>query len=944
MRYSEVNNLKAKEQDLLQRVKMKPELRPLFFRKVKGLKWFEALFEEGYFNAQNIPKPIPAAQADYVSIPQWEICDYLVKTVSELAGENVLKYAPRFLDIISNATTYAKENEFGNYHVWWQFSKIISEIPSQFIPLEFLDVVDYWLDDKFERGLVAERLGNKWFLKLVEEKNDHASELATRLLNVLYKTILVEKELGERKKREFLFRFDHYYAEKITNNIAFLAGRGLGMRAILVFRFKLEEMLSELDNDNWSSVWQPAIEEHDQNKNRKHPQNVIIKGYRESLRGFFEYHPEEAIEYIGEILQSPFQTIQRLAVFFIAERFTLCEKYIDRLFDKEFFTSNYRHELWHFLNRSYHFLTQKQKDQIIGLIKDKKRLDDNGKLIEGATAYEHATWLSAIKDAGEKEKNLYGEAVATAKAEPEHPDFSSYMSSGWISQKSPYSVDELSSLSIEELIRALSTYKGGHSWLEPGIEGLVKTVKDLIKASPSYFYADLLKFANLDLAYIYGVIGAYSELWTEKANLPWDDIWYYLLEFCLTVVRSDRFWSEENAQARDAFVANRYWIVGAIGRLLEAGAKADEHSFHEKYHNDVETLIAFLLKHEKGEEFKEDSDAVSIAINSPRGKCIEALINLTLRSCRLSDQKNNKDHSQIWEHFQHYYDAEMNRAAFGEYEFSTLVTNYLPNFLYMSRDWVKDNLERIFDQTNYLKWLCAMQGFSYVGTVYQEIFSFLSKHGDIIKVLDDKNIKDRVQERTIQHIVIAYLNDYEQLGYDSSLIRTLINRKIIGELKQIVWFIWTLRKEDENDNKLKGKVFELWPLLMTVLDCSTREGRELASSLCRWATFIDHLDEERKNLLLAIAPYADESHNSYDLLESIAHFSNKHPFEANELWLKMLEGSTPDYPEEAIRQILSNLIAQGTKGMVLARETVSEYIKQGVEKPAIWLRELTGTS
>lgn len=937
-----MSELSAKEQDLLQRVRAKPKLRTLFFRKVKGLKWFDALREEGYFNAQNIPEPVPTKQEGYVNIPRWEIGEYLVKTASELTGEDGSRYAPCFLEIISNATAYAKERGFGNYHVWWQFAEVISKIPSKFVSTAFIDVVDYWIGDKFERGLVANEVGGKWFVKLLDEGSDHAQELAVNLLEILYKVDFVEREAGKRKKRDALLRFDHYHADKITKKVAFLAGRQLGRQAILVFHSKLEETLDVLGNDTWSAIWQPAIEEHEQNKHRKDPENVLVQGYRECLSGYLEYHPEESCDYVAEMIASPFQTVQRLAIYCISHQFLICRTYAERLIDQKFLHSNYRHETWHFINRNYALFDHGQKKKVIVLIKDRKRHNENGVLLEGATAYEQAIWLAAIKDLGKQEKNLYREVVALAKTEPDHPDFSSYMSFGRGGQESPYSVDELSALSIEELFHTLATYKGGVGWREPGIEGFVKAVKQLIKASPLRFYADLAIFADLDLAYVYSVIEAYSELWKEKANLPWDDIWRYLLEFCSAVVRRDRFWNEENSRQRDVFVANRYWVVGAIGRLLEAGAKSDEHAFHKKYHVEVESLIVFLLQNEKGEKFEAKSDAVSIAINSPRGHCIEALINLSLRSCRLSDRENNKGHSKVWGQFQHYYDAELRRAEIGEYEFSTLVTNYLPNFLYMSGDWVRANLERIFDQTNYLKWLCAMQGYSYVGTVYQEIYRYLSEHGDLLKVLDDENIKDRVEERVIEHIVVAFLNDFESLADDSSLIRVLINRMDFEELSHIVWFVCTLRKEDYN--KPRGKVYELWPLLMGVVDFSTIEGRKLASSLCHWASFIDHLDEERKALLLAIAPYADESHNSYDILKSIANLSNRQPFEANEIWLRILEGSAPDYPEEAIRQILSNLVAQGDEGKRLARETVSEYLKQGVERPSIWLRELTNDS
>src|SRR4030066_2338747 len=150
MRCSAMNELSPKERDLLERVKAKPELRTIFFRKVKGLKWFDALYELGDFNADNIPAPTPAKEEGYVNIPRWEVVDYLVKTVQEIENQSAMNYVPRILDIIAGATAHAKANDYGNYHVWWQFAEVLSQIPTELISPEHLDVVDYWLDDKYE--------------------------------------------------------------------------------------------------------------------------------------------------------------------------------------------------------------------------------------------------------------------------------------------------------------------------------------------------------------------------------------------------------------------------------------------------------------------------------------------------------------------------------------------------------------------------------------------------------------------------------------------------------------------------------------------------------------------------------------------------------------------------------------------------------------------------
>lgn len=100
-----------------------------------------------------------------------------------------------------------------------------------------------------------------------------------------------------------------------------------------------------------------------------------------------------------------------------------------------------------------------------------------------------------------------------------------------------------------------------------------------------------------------------------------------------------------------------------------------------------------------------------------------------------------------------------------------------------------------------------MQGYSFVGTVYQEIYSYLRDNGDLMKSLDDGNLKKRVDDRVVQQIVVAYINDFEALDGEGSLLQLLLMRKDFVELKQLVWCFWTLRKDD--DENLREKALAL---------------------------------------------------------------------------------------------------------------------------------------
>jgi hypothetical protein len=935
-----VNDLSPKEQDLLKRVEDKPDLRPLFFRKVKGLKWFNSLFMSGYFDPKNIPSPTPSEEEGYVSIPSWLAIEYLVKTVKEINESENLEYAEKFLDILMSATAYAKQKEISNYRTWWQFSEVISKIPSSKLQTKHIDMIDYWLDDKYDRNLVISEIGEKWLPEILREqdrngeRDQHGKLLSKRGMEILYKVIFVDDPL-EGSKKQAILRFDAYHAKKITEKLAFLSGEKLGKDAIRIFEKQLILILEGTKKDLWSSLWQPAIEDHEQNKHRNDAANILIQAYRDSLEGYLKYHSDEAIEWVAQMLDSEYEVIKRIAINSITKNYPLLDHLTDELVTDKYIKSNFQHELWHFYNKHYKSFAKNQKATVLSSIDGVSRKDDDGNIHPGATAYKKATWLAAIKEFGPEESELYDKNTEIAKSEPEHPDFSSYMTSGSVVNKSPKSVEELQALSIEPLIKELSEFKGGSGFDEPNVEGLSKTLRQLVKVEPLQIYLNLDKFVELDLSYIYEIIEAFRELWAEKSQLPWDEVWEKLLEFIDAIISRDSFWSVEEKNKGGVFLANQRWIVGSIARLIESGTKSDDHAFNKLYLDKAEALLVTLLKKEVGAEFSETSDAVSIAINSSRGQCIEALINLTLRSCRIADKENDKDHSKVWAKFQEYFEAELSRSGVdnSDYEFITLVTNYLPNFLYMSKEWVTQNLSKIFDQKNYLKWLCAIQGYSYVSTVNPMIYSHLKDSGDYFVALDDENLEERVKERCIEDIAITRIHNPED-----NLIKDLLIRNKHSEISYLIWFLWTLR-EDNNDN-LKDLIFELWPDISKNIDFSSREGKKLASILSQWSVFFKEINSENIELLFMVAPYAGVAHHSPIMLESIANLSKNQPREAQQVWMKMLEGSASDYPEEAIREAFTNILSLNDEGLRMVKEIESEYIKRGNDRPTLWLREI----
>ena len=941
-----MDNLSPDELDLLVRIDAKEELRPFFFRKLKGLKWFNALDERGYFDPAGSLAPVATGEEGDVYIPHWPITHYLVATSPELRIAENRAFAERVLEIIRVVTDRAREENFSNYQTWWQFSKIIQNIPVELITTSDLTCVDYWLDDPYNSDMIAEELGERWLVKLLEQASNATKNLALRLLKLLYKASFPVQAFGDNERQEAVFRFDKWRAEEITKAVAGRSGEVIGAPAVHVFLHELERVLKALGKCGRSCLWRAAVEEHSQNPATWYVEGFLVSGLRDSLGAWVKEAPEASGDFVAELLQSALKICRRIAIYTINQRYQELSILIDSVVIKDNFADDIRHEMWHLLHDHYPLFPKPIKERVRKTIGQLTRQNEEGDLNEKATAYMQAIWLSAIKHHEETLQNQYQACIELTGFEPDHPDFPAYQYGGWGRHIfSPKNSEELLAMDIDELIKFLDEYKNfDHvkmSGLEKvDIEGLVDALQDIIKMTPLKFMPDLQKFAGLDSAYVYGLIKAFSELWRDNKARPWDDVWPSLLDFCRDVIQQEAFWSPANVEQRSLFVANRHWVVNGIGQLIKAGVESDEHAFSSKLLSQARALILTLLEKQSGEAFKPDSSAVSAAISSPRGKCLEALINIALRCCRLANKTNN-DHAAVWQDFQPIFEAELARADTGKYEFITLLVVYLSNFLYMSSEWVLNNLERIFDRRNYQKWLCAMQAYKHVNYVYEKIYNHLKINQHFIHALDDEHLKHRMLETIIRNIVIAYLHDQKNLESGDSLIQLLLDRARYEELGQLIWCIYELR--EKKDQNLHSKVMELWPRLLKVIDMDNQEGRKLASELTVWSVFITRVDNTNRDWIMQTVRHIGEDDKAWKLLEVIARISVGQPEEAVAIWRAMLKNAAPDYPEDAIREIFANLVNSGHDGRRAAHDIADEYFKRGNAGPNFVLKEVLKT-
>ena len=931
-----MGSLSPKEQDLLVRYDQREDFRPLFLRRVRGLKWFDHLNQRGCFDPGTLPEPESTGEEGYVRIVAWPITDYLVKTAPELAGQTNLDFAKKFLNILVSATDHARQNKFTNHQTWCQFAQIIRHIPVNAIPTADLQIIDYWFDDKYETGLLAKEVGEAWLPELLEQGTSPAPALCGELLKCLYKVEFRDKQFTGTSLEEAVHRIAPHYINRITEKIARLAGKGMGAESVDIFHNSLKLILERLGNDAWSAIWHPAIEDHEQNQFRDRAENTVVKAYRESLQGYLETSPESAFKRVSEMLSDEHQTIKRIVIHAITENYFVCRNLLARLIAKEFLEENYRHEMWRCLDRHYARLSDKQKSRLLKLISGISRRDSDGKVLKAATAYAQANWLAAIREQGAEEKQLYQQRVAEAGTEPSHPNFSSFRTSGPFTRESDKLVEAFNGMNVDQVVEFLKGYyEDTPIRVGQGVQALSTAFRETVKTKPLKYYAHLRLFLECDTRHLGDLIDVFWEILSQEESLPRTEIWSELLGFCESLILREGFWND-GEQHRDLSVsAQRGRIVSSVAMLIEDGTSSDAAELRDEHLRIAERILRVLLERETGDKFARDCDAVTVTNNSLRGRALRSLICLALCRFRRSNDEI-KARSSVWGEMESIFQSELQRARENnEYEFITLISKYLPQFSYMSKAWTQKSLGRIFDRRNRISWRCAMQGWMQSSTFLPEVFDFLKDGGHLFQALDDDDLRPRILEGTIYRICDAFRMGYEDLSDEGSMIKVLVLRMRPDELGHAIWHVegW--------ESKHRTKVLALWSEVSNRLDFSYAEHRRLASYLCTWVDFIEKIDDTNRHLIRCVAPYAEVNHRSYQLLEFMARISDFQPFEAANIWIDLLTESTPVYPQDALQKILLNLCEIGQKGIRRAKEIVSRYLQAGIEGPDKILLKIT---
>ena len=909
--------LTAKQESFVEMMKKSEEHAAKGFELLAGQAdpqiWFDALEAAGFFDPSKAPGIVEASEPGYFRIPHWPALNYL-QAVSNLAGEtNNIDLSRKIIEVIRNVSENDKPDGAlrGNSNTFRRFADFLGVLPLDVISLEDLDLLPSWLDSPFDHGMVAHAIAKGILSRLLISDQVDNWEKACRIL--FHCTAIRQTKLKrfQEDTTEPTSVVDSYWLAQLVKNNALGFGAKAGAEAAEILLERLRETFSG-SRISRSWIWRPAIEDHEQNHSFYATENIFVDGLRDVVLGWIDKDRDTAQPFVQRLLQDVLEIARRIGIHTLNERWVSLKGLYPDLITPELFDWGQLHEVHVLLRGRFLELDRASQDKTLDAL---RRMPPPKEGPDGKTLLKHRQriWLTAITDKGYRPADEWFSDLSTdlgMKESPIHPEFHMYSTSQRGFGPTPFKAQELVLFAEEgNIVEKLNAFEPGNGFDEPTIEALVETVEDGVQQSPDTFLKLLPSFVTAKRPYQYGIINGFKALWDSQEEkhhtVDWVKAWPVLLSTFEKLLNDPAFW-DEHVEESQGLVPNRDWIPRLIADFLHAGTRSDDKAYLPELLPRGYTLIQILL--EKCEpETVISEDPTDQAINSSKGRAIEALVSHALRACRVSDKKSG-GHAAAWNDLRDVFDSELAKCQDTNYEFSTLATQYLPNLMYLDFGWVRENIKRIFPGEHPNNFMCALDGIAYTNAS-RPLYKLLVDNG-IIDVSLPLEMKGRyAREKLIERITLAYLWDEETL--DSPRFAYLFSPGRSGDLHYASSFLSHIGRNDLSKPQTE-RILKFWEQCLEWCHKEPEPPVSLLSDLSRLILHLDCVGDRELRWLLEVAPYVHTDYNSDHFIKELARLVDGSPANVVIVLRKLFETTSSIYDySETLPQLIKTLAAKG---------------------------------
>jgi len=891
------------------------------FKKLASAKdpipWLKPLKDKGYFDPKKYPIPQEnPSQKGFFTISHWNILGYLENVARyNLANpsEDVIQLLISIIDPIIQYRMKSRE-QIDNYYADWIIFKIIFMLPIPLITKHHFLFIKSSLNSRWDSTLISAEIGISALPYLIGKK---AKKLILQLID-----LLLEYKITDKKRRDkYISLVQPYWFYGALHHHKKAIAKICGGSAADIALNKIKTIIQE-DPDQFDNMWIPTIEDHEQTRFTDRYEYQLVLFIRDILE---QSNSIQIREKISRLINEKHPIFKRIAIHNINFHYETLKDIFWNWKENPLDEKHLKHEIYELIRSHCNSLSVKQIQTVINWIESKKyfipeQIKGDPARIEKLLAYQKKEWLmSLIETENSEVQSLYEKYNKINPRKPEHPGLDHWIGVS-VGYKSPIKLTELCSMSNKKIANYLINFKEKQGWNEPDMEGLSDAFRKCISDNPKKFAEDIQPFLNTQRIYQYELFRGLSKAWKEGKDFSWDKI----LNFIKQIIEPLAFWEEQYERKGYNY---RNWLISQISELIEEGTKDDKHAFEPNLFPQAETLLLHLVKKTKS-DLHDTDDIVTAVLNSSKGKIFSAIISYSLRYGRV--YKNQAD--ERWPiAIKKDFNTRLDRAIEPSLEFSLTLGQCLANLFWLDNQWATDQINRILPLNLEKHWKAGFTGYLFfTSQIFKNVYFCLRTNGHYTRALKTNFNKNHISDRLVQHICIGYIEDWEELNDNKSLISQLLRKQDVKQLKEILRFFWSQR--DKITKKIKLKVKPCWGKLVEIAlqNEQKKEYQILLSDLSKWISLVDIIDDQIFQWLkLSIKYFQVHNHTSL-FIEYLLEHVLKAPEKVGKLYLEMLNSNIyPDYKKESIQEIIDVLYQSDHRK--IADRICNLYLSNGMD-------------
>ncbi len=866
-----------------------------FFRNLQSPAWLKPLEKKGWFDLQSRPPFYEVPDQPGVYVPSlWPPLVYLKEVANHTREHPSNKTTETLVEIFKGIITYINNNQERVLHKYtiWDLVEILDTFPIDWLERQHI----VFLSQSLQWGpplIINNVIEEKFLPKILNAK---ARELTLLFLEVMIK---------DPKMLSIM--------EKQTPAIVKLCG----IEAVNIALKQIHNIIAERV-DRFAML--QGIEATPSEK---------LLGYDELLVHFIcsllrRAEAENIAETVEDLLQKTHDIFRRIALHAITHHYEDLKQMFWQRQDNPLEDTLLKPELYRLLQINCRAFDEAEIEQILQWIESEQdtvsSADDETRSKQ--EAYRKREWLSALMETGnEKVVAAYHKYKQINPAKLERPGHL-FWAVTWVGRTSPTTIEEMSDMSNAQIAGLLNDFKdkGVSGPSVPTEDGLAEMLEEYVTLNPQRFVNDLQPFQSVRNFYQYWILRGLLKAWHDKREFDWEK----LLDFIYQLISSEQFWDEHH---ETRYGGHSEWIF-AVAELIESGTKNGAHVFDMKLLPLAEKILLVLIE-KVGLIPSTIQDLPTAVVNSDRGSVFSAMMSYALQFARV----NGVDQEDRWpQTIKADFTRRLDRSVEQSFEFSFTLGAYLTYLLYLDKAWVVDNIDRIFPKQDEYHWHVAFSGYLlYSKPLSEAIYSLLKESGHYVKAITsdfcsqqidatvlpqtpivyldsqqiDVTVERVVQEKLVSDICLGWMEGFETLEDETSLICQLVNCDNPNLLSTLIHYFW--KKRDNLPEELKVKVIPTWRALYESLsqkDDIEKYG-EVLSRLSGWVALVDKIDAEVLKWLKMSTQYIRGLTDSAFFVEELLPHATKTPAEVGDIYLGMLMHNVyPYHDQEHIQGIV----------------------------------------